>query len=166
MCLLQLGVHWPLWLLTSQETGMHRTDSGQPIRAWGAWSMSRLTSPLSVTFLTPAGPHDGKYEEPGATLAPRQKPTTSVFSLLHPPTSGSSLKPCCVTTRSNTCCPYPEAHLLAFYCHADVKSTAQKNNVCTHTFFAQSCVTCIFPVVYSGPVLGGGAMKPLSKYPE
>lgn len=132
----QLGVLQPLWLLTLQEAARESTDSGQPIRAQGVWSTLRLTSSLSVTLLTSAGPRDGKYEEPGATLTSRQPPPEPLFSLLRPPTPTSGLKPCCVTRKStNTCCLSPEAHHMAFYCRADAKKHhTEKQWVRRHTF--------------------------------
>ncbi|KAK1884652.1 Oxysterol-binding protein-related protein 9, partial [Dissostichus eleginoides] len=62
------------------EAASESADSGQPIRARGALNTARLTSSLSVTLLTSAGPRDGKYEEPGATLTPPQPLSLASFA--------------------------------------------------------------------------------------
>lgn len=82
-----------------------------------------------------------QWEKRGAGSHFKSMPTAlQPFSLAFvapapPPSPTSSLKPCCVTTRStNTCCLPPEAHHMAFYCHTDAKKHhTEKQGAYTHT---------------------------------
>lgn len=159
----QLGVLWPLWLLTQQEAARESTDSGQPIRAQGAWSTLRLTSSRSVTLLTSAGPHDGKYEEPGATSTPRPPTSLSLASFaspprLLPPNPGvwpQGLQTHAASVQRPTTWLFTAALML---------KAAHRKTMSLYTH-----IPCMelrhlhFPVVYSGSVLGGGAMELPSK---
>lgn len=141
----QLGVLWPLWLLTQQEAARESTDSGQPIRAQGAWSTLRLTSSLSVTLLTSAGPHDGKYEEPGATSTLRPPTSLSLASFVSPPQllpPNPGAWPQGLQTHAASV-QRPTTWL--FYCRADAKSCTQKNNELAHTHSLHRAASLTFP---------------------
>lgn len=127
------------------------TDSGQPIRAQGAWSMLRLMSSLSVTPLTSVGPRDGKHEEPRATLTSCK---TFPRASLQPPSSHfpnlSSQTLLCDHKVCKHMLPLSRGPPHGFFTAVlMLKSTTQKNNEHAHshahTFLAQSwsCVTCI-----------------------
>lgn len=137
-----------------QEAASESADSGQPIRARGALNTARLTSSLSVTLLTSAGPHDGKYEEPGATLTPPQPLSLASFACPPQPlVANPAVWPQGLQTHAASL-QRPATWL--FYCLADAKKCHTEKQ-CTHTFLARSwsCVTCVhFPLVC--PVLGEG----------